>query len=149
MSREIGIFSFLKNQYFNPLPDNRIFRQIQIETNCRGHFTVHIKWKKTLREKEKLLVTSNFFFSHNVFKRLYISVVHQNAVLCGNGLTTWRKRPDENMMTFNFSFYFSNALLIIDCSTLFQLNPGGQCIFMCFQEVSFISNPLNILSFFR
>ena len=41
---------------------------------------------KTLREKEKLLVTSNFSFSHNVFHS-YISLVGQNAVLCGNGLT--------------------------------------------------------------
>ena len=28
--------------------------------------------KKTLREKEKLLVTSNFSFSHSVFKRLVL-----------------------------------------------------------------------------
>ena len=41
--------------------------------------------KKTLREKEKLLVTSNFSFSQNVFYS-YISLVHQNAALCGNGL---------------------------------------------------------------
>ena len=43
-----------------------------------------IGWK-TLREKEKLLVTSNFSFSHNVFHS-YISLEHKNAVLCGNGL---------------------------------------------------------------
>ena len=36
-------------------------------------------------EKEKLLVTSNFFFSHNVFHS-YITLVHQNVALCGNGL---------------------------------------------------------------
>ena len=39
---------------------------------------------KTLREKEKLLVTSNFSFSHNVFHS-YISLARQNAELCGNG----------------------------------------------------------------
>ena len=33
--------------------------------------------------KEKLLVTSNFSFSHNVFYT-YISLVRQNAALCGN-----------------------------------------------------------------
>ena len=43
------------------------------------------KGLKTLREKEKLLVTSNFSFSHTVFYS-YISLVCQNAVLCGNGL---------------------------------------------------------------
>ena len=35
---------------------------------------------------EKLLVTSNFSFSHNVFYS-YISLVRQNAALCGNGDT--------------------------------------------------------------
>ena len=35
--------------------------------------------------KEKLLVTSNFSFSHNV-SRSYTSSVRQNMALCGNGL---------------------------------------------------------------
>ena len=42
--------------------------------------------KKTLWEKEKLLVTSNFSFSHNVFHS-YIPLVRQNVALCGNGLS--------------------------------------------------------------
>ena len=41
--------------------------------------------KKTLWEKEKLLVTSNFSFSHSVFKRL-VSQGHQRVSLCGNGV---------------------------------------------------------------
>ena len=45
----------------------------------------HIGWK-TLLEKEKLLVTGNFSFSYNVFHS-YISLVRQNAALCGNGLS--------------------------------------------------------------
>ena len=32
-----------------------------------GGYNFLIEWK-TLREKMKFLVTSNFFFSHNVFK---------------------------------------------------------------------------------
>ena len=36
-------------------------------------------------EKEKLLVTSNFSFSHSVFKRL-VSQRRQKVSLCGNGL---------------------------------------------------------------
>ena len=36
-------------------------------------------------EKDKLLVSSNFSFSHNVFHS-YRSSVHQNGVLCGNRL---------------------------------------------------------------
>ena len=46
--------------------------------------------QKTLWEKEKLLVTSNFSFSHSVFKRL-VSQGRQKVSLCGNGL--------------NYSFY--------------------------------------------
>ena len=38
-------------------------------------------------EKEKLLVMSNFSFSHSVFKRL-VSQGHQKVSLCGNGLTS-------------------------------------------------------------
>ena len=36
-------------------------------------------------EKEKLLVTSDFSFSHDVFHS-YIYLVCQNVALCGNGL---------------------------------------------------------------
>ena len=40
---------------------------------------------KTLWEKEKLLVTSNFSFSDSAFKRL-VSQGRQKVSLCGNGL---------------------------------------------------------------
>ena len=40
---------------------------------------------KTLWEKEKLLVTSNFSFSHSVFKRLVLQT-RENQGLLGNGL---------------------------------------------------------------
>ena len=40
---------------------------------------------KILWEKEKLLVTSNFSFSHSVFKRL-VSQRRQKVSLRGNGL---------------------------------------------------------------
>ena len=43
------------------------------------------KGQKTLWDKEKLLVPSNFSFSHIVFHS-YKSLVCQNAALCGNGL---------------------------------------------------------------
>ena len=44
--------------------------------------------KKTLWEKEKLLVTSNFSFTHSVFKRL-VSQGRQKVSLCGNGLSVF------------------------------------------------------------
>ena len=41
--------------------------------------------RKHCGEKEKLLFTSDFSFSHNVFDS-YIPLVRQHAALCGNGL---------------------------------------------------------------
>ena len=41
--------------------------------------------QKTLWEKEKLLVTSNFSFSHSVFKRLVLQT-RKNQDLYGKGL---------------------------------------------------------------
>ena len=46
--------------------------------------------------KEKLLVISNFSFSHNVFHS-YISLVCQNEALCGNGLKGMQKDLLNNM----------------------------------------------------
>ena len=43
--------------------------------------------KKTLWEKEKLLVTSNFSFSHSVFERLVLQT-RKNQGLFWKGLTT-------------------------------------------------------------
>ena len=44
-----------------------------------------LKGQKTLSEKEKLLVMSNFSFSHIVFKRLVLQT-HKNNGLFGKGL---------------------------------------------------------------
>ena len=43
------------------------------------------KGQKTLLEKEKLLITSNFSFSHSVFKRLVLQT-RKNQGLFGKGL---------------------------------------------------------------
>ena len=55
--------------------------------------------KKTLLEKEKLLVTSNFSFPHNIFHN-YIFEVDQNAAFCGNGL----KKNSILRSTFHLQF---------------------------------------------
>ena len=47
---------------------------------------------KTLQEKEKLHVMSNFSFSHSVFKRL-VSQGRQEVSFCGNGLKTLERFP--------------------------------------------------------
>ena len=67
------------------------FRLFQTERVCRRQFQIWRKWLKVNQtgrkhwEKEKLLVTSNFSFSHSVFKGL-VSQVRQKVSLCGNGL---------------------------------------------------------------
>ena len=58
------------------------------------------KGKKRLREKEKLLVTSNFSFSLSVFKRLTLESC-KNHGLFGKGLTL--SVPDINLTSFNDS----------------------------------------------
>ena len=47
---------------------------------------------KTLWEKEKLLVTSKFSFSHSVFKRLVLQT-RKNQGLFGKGLTLYHTIP--------------------------------------------------------
>ena len=82
-----------------PITRRENFRFVQIEKkngddilkyiNFKTKNKCHIGWK-TSREMENLLVTSNFSFSHNVFYS-YISLVRQNAALCGNGLSFFVK----------------------------------------------------------
>ena len=68
------------------------FRLFQTERVCRQQFQNLIKMAgsflkelKTPWEKEKLLVASNFSFSHGVFKRLVVQT-HKNQGLFGIGL---------------------------------------------------------------
>ena len=71
-------------------------RQFQILPNCKSLQTTisnlmtvaesYPNGKLTLREKEKLLITSNFSFSHSVFKTLILQT-HKNKGLFGKGLT--------------------------------------------------------------
>ena len=73
------------------------FSIFQTERVCRRQFQLWQKRQKviqigrkhcgkTLWVKEKLLVTSNFSFTHSVSQRL-VSLGRQKVSLCGNGLT--------------------------------------------------------------
>ena len=55
---------------------------------------------KTLWEKEKLVVTSNFSFSHSVFERLVFQG-RQKVSLCGNGLMP---RPGGSVVSMSDSW---------------------------------------------
>ena len=58
---------------------------------------------KHCERKEKSLVTSNFFFSYNVFHS-YIFLVSQNVALCGNGLTRWCRVELNSMDALGSTF---------------------------------------------
>ena len=79
-------------------------RLLQTERLCRRQFQVRRKWQKVIQvgrkhwEKFELLVTSNFFFFHSVFKRLD-SQGHQKVSLCGNGLNAF------NLSNCNIFFF--------------------------------------------
>ena len=67
------------------------------------------KGQKTLWEKVKLLVTSNFTFSHSVFKRLVMQT-RKNQGLFGKGLRA--KRSGTQLHNFSFQSHrllFSHA----------------------------------------
>ena len=57
--------------------------------------------KKTLCEKEKLLIMSNFSFSHGVFKRLVLPTC-KNQGLFGKGLSS-AKTPGCQSLTNQFA----------------------------------------------
>ena len=73
---------------------------------------------KTLWENVKLLLTSNFSFSRNVFHS-YISLVRQNASLCGNGLNAifqpsakkwWHFDKNHSILYFFFTMFVDMAV---------------------------------------
>ena len=79
-------------QHILTLSQTTSFRLFQTERGCRHTISALMKMEesspngwKTLWEKEKLLVTSNFSFSHSVFKRLQLQT-RKNHGLFGKGL---------------------------------------------------------------
>ena len=77
--------------------------------------------------KEKLLVTSNFSFSHNVFKKVELQTCKTQG-LFGKGLTTLQEKPFEKgentgkqhffLFPQCFPFFQKMSLIVLD---LFQL----------------------------
>ena len=76
------------------------FRLVQIETNCRRHFKVYLKWKistiharKHCEKRRNCLLQAISPFLTMFFTAIYLSLVRQNEVLCGNGLTLSMDSP--------------------------------------------------------
>ena len=75
---------------FNPFPNNKFWtppkgKSLQITIVNLMKMAENYRYGIILREKEKLLITSNFSFSHFVFKRLVLQT-HKNKGLFGKGL---------------------------------------------------------------
>ena len=83
--------NFLNSSMFNPFPHNKILDQTKLKAFAEDKLNV-TKMIVSVFDREENIVgkgeiacTSNFSFSHNVFKRLF-SQTRQKVSLCGNGL---------------------------------------------------------------
>ena len=110
-------FSITTWHCFNSLPNDKFWTRpnskesaISILMNMTKSFQ---KGYKTLWEKEKLLVTSNFSFSHSVFKR-HILYTRKNQDLFGKGLR-------QAMTTYRTKYVFGPCLAAsVKWNTFFQ-----------------------------
>ena len=103
------------------------FRLCRTERVYRRQFQIWRKWKKVIQtgrkhwEKEKLVITSSFSFSHSVFKRL-VSQGRQKVSLCGNGLI---------MTIFSSSHWLLPRIKNLETSglsvTIVKTMVGGKC----------------------
>ena len=79
---------------------------------------------KTLREKEKLLVTSNFSFSHSVFKRLVLQT-SRNQGLFGKGLMNKNfslETPGDSRV--EYLQYLQVKILLLPAPDVWQISPN-------------------------
>ena len=86
------------NDNFKTLP-NRNSLQTKISSLMKMSES-STNWWKTLWEKEKLLVTSNFSCSHSVFKRLKLQT-RKNQGLFGKGISARREINFETSLTLS------------------------------------------------
>ena len=79
--------------------------------------------------KEKLLVKSNFSFSHSVFKWL-VSQGRQKVSLCGNGLTSVLDNTKIVIGLFNLYsdiFFFREKVHLAQLIVSFMFNDRKNC----------------------
>ena len=81
---------------------------------------------KILLEKEKLLITSNFAFSHNVFKSCLL-LMRQNEYLWSKGLTAFLKKVGQ-YITFSLKKIVGRILVFTYQEQQFPLKMEHQSI---------------------
>ena len=93
-------FFYFCQAVVNPFPHGKIFDQIKWKAflddklNVTNMIISVFDGVENIVGKGEIACTSNFSFSHNIFKRL-LSQPLQNVSLCGNGLT----RAEQVLMT--------------------------------------------------
>ena len=82
----------VKNYLFNPFPHDKLFDQTKLKALADDKLNATKMIDSVFDRVENIVgngeiaCTSNFSFSHNVFKRL-LSQTCQKVSLCGNGLS--------------------------------------------------------------
>ena len=120
--------------FFNPFPNDK-FQTLPNRKSLQTTISVFIRMEKgslkrykILWEKEKLLVTSNFSFSHSVFKRLVLQTP-KNQGLFGKGLM--------HLQTISFHVCLGNGQRLFCCPKIFlSVNKEQFYLFtesVCFQ----------------
>ena len=127
---------------FNPLPwQTTNFKLFQTSKNLQTTISnltkmaeIYPNGRKTLWEKEKLLVTSNFSFAHSVFKRL-VSQGRQKVSLFGNGLTLYHTTPTINdINTRAFENLWEEEKMLVTSIFSFSNN-----VFYCVKDRNLVS----------
>ena len=84
---------YRSDNYVNPLPDDKILDQTKLKAfaddklNATKMIISVFDRVENIVGKGEIACTSNFSFSHSVFKRL-LTQTRQKVSLCGNGLTS-------------------------------------------------------------
>ena len=93
-------------EWVNSLPDDKILGLPNLKAFADDKLNViqNVKLvfhriENIVGKEEKMLVTRIFFFSHNVFKRLF-TPVRQNSSLCGKGLTKNKSFASSSLKAF-------------------------------------------------
>ena len=83
-----------KNNHSKPFPKQHILDTPRLKEFADDNFIFHENSREFSKrientlEKQKLIVTSNFFFSHSVFKRLILQIC-KNQGFFGKGLNCY------------------------------------------------------------
>ena len=129
----------------NPFPNNKFWtlpnwKSLQTtNSNLTEMAESYPNWQKSLWEKEKLLITSNFSFSHSVLKRLVLQTC-KNLGLFGKGLTTQSQLLANRSKDKGFlkAFWEKEEYAVYKHFLLFQ-----KCLDLCQRQIHLVK--LNLI----